>query len=77
MPAERIGMRDAREVIRLKSASVSTHEIARRLGMARSTCASAWKSDPLRRGIEASKIDPLISDLFGCLLWREAGGEGC
>ena len=25
MPAERIGMRDAREVIRLKSSSVSTH----------------------------------------------------
>ncbi len=28
-------------------------------------------------GGSASKIDPLISDLFGCLLWREAGGEGC
>ena len=28
MPAERIGMRDAREIIRLKSSSVSTHEIA-------------------------------------------------
>jgi hypothetical protein len=26
MPAERIGMRDAREVIRLKSSSVSTHD---------------------------------------------------
>ena len=37
MPAERIGMRDAREIIRLKSSSVSTHEIARRLGLARST----------------------------------------
>ena len=37
MPAERIGMRDAREIIRLKASSVSTHEIARRLGMARST----------------------------------------
>jgi hypothetical protein len=35
MPAERIGMRDAREIIRLKSSSVSTHEIARRLGMGR------------------------------------------
>jgi hypothetical protein len=23
------------------------------------------------------KFDPLISDLFGCLLWREAGGGGC
>ena len=37
MPAERIGMRDAREIIRLKSSGVSTHEIARRLGTARST----------------------------------------
>jgi hypothetical protein len=27
-------MRDAREIIRLKASSVSTHEIARRLGMA-------------------------------------------
>src|ERR1700722_2688982 len=34
MPAQRIGMRDAREIIRLKASSVSTHEIARRLGMA-------------------------------------------
>jgi hypothetical protein len=32
MPAERIGMRDAREIIRLKFSCVSTHEIARRLG---------------------------------------------
>ena len=31
MPAERIGMRDAREIIRLKASSASTHEIARRL----------------------------------------------
>ena len=37
MPAERIGMRDAREIIRLKFSSVSTHEIARRLSLARST----------------------------------------
>ena len=37
MPAERIGMRDAREIIRLKFSGVSTHEIARWLGMARST----------------------------------------
>jgi hypothetical protein len=34
MPAERIGMRDAREIIRLKFSGLSTHEIARRLGMA-------------------------------------------
>ena len=37
MPAERIGMRDAREIIRLKFSSVSTREIGRRLGVARST----------------------------------------
>ena len=43
MPAERIGMRDAREIIRLKSSSVSTHEIARRLGMARSTVRETLK----------------------------------
>ena len=43
MPAERIGMRDAREVIRLKSASLSTHEIARRLGLARSTVRETLK----------------------------------
>jgi Tc3 transposase len=35
MPAERIGMRDARQIICLKFSSVSTHEIARRLNMAR------------------------------------------
>lgn len=37
MPAERVSMRQAREIIRLKFSSFSTHEIARRLGMARST----------------------------------------
>src|SRR6266852_960292 len=38
MPAERVAMRQAREIIRLKfSASVSTREIARRLGLAPST----------------------------------------
>ena len=43
MPAERIGMRGAREIIRLKSSSVSTHEIARRLGLARSTVRETLK----------------------------------
>ena len=43
MPAERITMRDAREIIRLKFSSVSTHEIARRLGMARSTVRETLK----------------------------------
>jgi DNA-binding MarR family transcriptional regulator len=43
MPAERITMRQAREIIRLKSSSMSAHEISRRLGMARSTVREALK----------------------------------
>jgi transposase len=43
MPAEWIGMRDAREILRLQATSVSTHEIARRLGMARSTVRETLK----------------------------------
>ena len=43
MPAERIGMRDAREITRLKFSGLSTHEIARRLGMARSTAPETLK----------------------------------
>ena len=43
MPAERIGMRDAREIIRLKFSCVSTHEIARRFGLARSTVRETLK----------------------------------
>ena len=58
MPAERIGMRDAREVIRLKSASVSTHEIARRLGLARSTV-----RETLKRAETAGLAWPLPEDM--------------
>jgi transposase len=43
MPAERITMRQAREIIRLKSSSISAHEISRRLCMARSTVREALK----------------------------------
>jgi transposase len=43
MPAERIGMRDAREIIGLQFSGVSTHEIARRLGVARSTVRETLK----------------------------------
>ena len=44
MPAERVAMRQAREIIRLKfSASVSTREIARRLGVAPSTIRETLK----------------------------------
>ena len=58
MPAERIGMRDAREIIRLKSSSVSTHEIARRLGMARSTV-----RETLKRADGAGLSWPLPEDM--------------
>jgi len=43
MPAERMGMRDAREILWLKASSVSTHEIGRRLGLARSTVRETLK----------------------------------
>ena len=63
MPAERIGMRDAREVIRLKSASVSTHEIARRLGLARSTV-----RETLKRAETAGLACPLPDDMTDAAL---------
>ena len=54
-------MRHAREIIRLKSSCVSTHEIASRLGMARSTVRETLKrteaaglSWPLRDDMEAA-----------------------
>ena len=44
MPAERVTMRHAREIIRLKfSACVPTREIARRLGLAASTVRETLK----------------------------------
>jgi transposase len=58
MPAERIGMRDAREIIRLKFSCVSTHEIARRLGMARSTV-----RETLKRAEGAGLSWPLPEDM--------------
>jgi transposase len=63
MPAERIGMRDAREVIRLRSASVSTHEIARRLGLARSTV-----RETLKRAETAGLAWPLPDDMTDAAL---------
>jgi transposase len=58
MPAERIRMRDAREIIRLKFSSVSTHEIARRLGVARSTV-----RETLERAEGAGLSWPLPEDM--------------
>jgi transposase len=51
-------MRDAREIIRLKSSSVSTHEIARRLSMARSTV-----RETLKRTEAAGLSWPLPDDM--------------
>jgi hypothetical protein len=54
MPAERVPMRDAREIIRLKfSANVATREIARRLGMAPSTVRETLK--PLASAVRKSR----------------------
>jgi transposase len=51
-------MRQAREIIRLKSSSVSAHEISRRLGMARSTVREA-----LKRAESAELSWPLPEDM--------------
>jgi IS30 family transposase len=72
MPAERIDMRGAREIIRLKSSCVSTHEIARQLGLARST---VWET--LKRAENAGLAWPLPEDmndavLDACALARDA-----
>src|SRR5271168_143468 len=64
MPAERVPMRQAREIIRLKfSAGMATREIARRLGLAPSTVretlsrlASAGLSWPLREGVSDAEL---------------------
>ena len=58
MPAERIGMRDAREIIRLKFSGLSAHEIARRLGLARSTV-----REMLNRAETAGLAWPLPEDM--------------
>ena len=58
MPAERIDMRGAREIIRLKSSCVSTHETARRLGLARSTV-----RETLKRAETAGLVWPLPEDM--------------
>jgi IS30 family transposase len=59
MPAERVAMRQAREIIRLKfSAAVATREIARRLGLAPSTV-----RETLKRAESAGLAWPLQEDM--------------
>ena len=68
MPAERVSMRHAREIIRLKfSASLPTREIARRLGLAPSTVRetltrveSAELSWPLPEGIGDAGLEAAL-----------------
>jgi transposase len=59
MPAERVAMRQAREIIRLKfSADVATREIARRLGLAPSTV-----RETLKRIESAGLVWPLPNEM--------------
>jgi transposase len=67
MPAERITMRQAREIIRLKAASVSAHEISWRLGMSRSTVREALEraegaglSWPLPEGMNDDALEAAL-----------------
>jgi len=60
MPAERIGMRDAREIIRLKFSCVSTHEIARRLSSMFLRDASGKR--PVYGGTKKFQEDPYWKD---------------
>ena len=68
MPAERVPMRQAREIIRLKFSSLmATREIARRLGLAPSTVretlsrlASAGLSWPLREGVSDAELEAAL-----------------
>ena len=68
MPAERVPMRQAREIIRVKfSTGVATREIARRLGLAPSTVretlsrlASAGLTWPLRGGVSDAELEAAL-----------------
>lgn len=57
MPTERLAMRHVRDVIRLRSAGMATHEIARRMGTAPSTVRLT-----IRR-FEAAGLCPLSDDI--------------
>jgi transposase len=63
MPMERMSMRHVRECLRLKSAGISTREIARRVGVASSTVRLT-----LRRCEAAGIACPLDADLTDAVL---------
>ncbi len=83
MPAERVPMRDAREIIRLKfSARVATREIARRLGMAPSTVretlrrlAMAGLAWPLPEGLSDAELEAKLYALRGSKLGHRLHAE--
>ena len=72
MPAGRVSMRHVREVLRLGSAGVSKHEIARRMGLAPSTV-----RETLKRFAGAGLAWPLPDDVTDTtlegLLYKNAG----
>jgi transposase len=83
MPAERVPMRDVREIIRLKfSAQVATREIARRLGIAPSTVretlkrlASAGLSWPLPEGFSDTDLEAKLYAFRGSKRGHRLHGE--
>jgi transposase len=67
MPMERMSMRHVRECLRLKSAGISTREIARRVGVASSTvrltlrrCEAAGIACPLDAGLTDAVLEQLL-----------------
>src|SRR3984893_14970668 len=67
MPRERMSMRHVRECLRLKSAGISTREIARRVGVASSTvrltlqrCEAAGIACPLDAGLTDAVLEQLL-----------------
>jgi len=82
MPAERVAMRQAREIIRLKfSANIPTREIAQRLGLAPSTVRESLKRFevsglgwPLPEGISESELGRHAPSVAGAD--RQTGADG-
>jgi DNA-binding IclR family transcriptional regulator len=70
MPAERIAMRQVRDVLRLNAAGVSGNEIARRVGVASSTVRLT-----LKRLAAAGLIWPLPAELTDAA-WKRSSSPG-